>query len=50
LNEEYFQDVIGDFKEMLKGTIKKTFPLKNSEEELIRSVSDNFVLYNKKSL
>ena len=35
---------------MLKGTITKTFTLKNPEEELIISRSNNFILYKKKSL
>ena len=35
---------------MLKGAIKKVFFLKSKEEELVRTVSDNLVLYNKKSL
>jgi hypothetical protein len=35
---------------MLKGTIKKQFLLKNNDEELVKSVSDNLVLYNKKTL
>lgn len=50
MNEEYFGFIIGDFRELLKGAIKKSFFLKNTDEELIRTVSDNFVLYHKKSL
>ena len=49
-NEEFFGVVIGDFKEMLKGTVTKNFPLKNPDEELVRTVSGNFVLYHKKTL
>lgn len=50
LNEEFFQVIMGDLRELLKGTITKVFPLKNPEEDLVRTVSNNFVLYNKKTL
>ena len=42
--------IIGDLKEVLKGTIKKVFALRNTDEELVQSVSNNYVLYNKKTL
>jgi len=33
----------------LKGTIIKSFPLKDQDEELIRTASGNIVLYAKKT-
>lgn len=42
--------MIGDLKELLKGTITKVFPLKNPEEDLVRTASGNLVIYNKKTL
>ena len=36
--------------ELLKGTIVKSFPLKNEEEQLIKTISGNLLHYNKKSL
>lgn len=41
---------MGDLRELLKGTITKVFPLKNPEEDLVRTVSGNLVIYNKKTL
>jgi hypothetical protein len=32
LNEEYFGEIIGDTTEFIKGTIAKSFPLKNPDE------------------
>lgn len=34
----------------MKGTIIKSFPLRNPEEELVKTVSGNLVHYNKKTL
>ena len=50
LNEQYFGTIIGDTYELLKGTVVKYFPLKNPEEDLVRTISGNFVLYSRKTL
>ena len=49
LNEEYFTFIIGDMREVLKGTAAKVFALKH-DEELVRSVSNSLILFNKKTL
>lgn len=41
---------MGDMRELLKGTVMKVFPLKSMDEEMVRTVSGNFVIYNKKTL
>ena len=43
----YFQLITGDPTELLRGTLSKSFQLKNKEEELINTISGNLVLYNR---
>jgi hypothetical protein len=50
INEEYFGEIIGETTEFLKGTIAKSFPLKNPDEDLVKTVSGNLVHYNKRTL
>lgn len=49
-NEEFFHAVMGDTRELLKGTVRKVFPLKTLDEEMVSTVSGNLVVYNKKTL
>lgn len=50
LNEEYFGEIIGETTEFLKGTIVKSFPLKNPDEDLVKTVSGNLLHYNRRTL
>ena len=43
----HFQLITGDPVELLRGTLSKSFQLKNKDEELINTISGNLVLYNK---
>lgn len=43
----HFELLTGDPVELLRGTLSKSFQLKNKEEELINTISGNLVWYNK---
>ena len=44
---EHFQLLTGDPVELLRGTLSKSFQLKNKDEELINTISGNLVVYKK---
>ena len=46
----HFELLTGDPLDLLKGTLSKSFQLKNKNEELINTISGNLVLYNKNTV
>jgi hypothetical protein len=43
----FFDRVVGNIRDMLKGATNKVFPMENPNDELIHSISGNLVLFSR---
>jgi hypothetical protein len=47
LEMAYFDKIVGNIRDIYKGTINKSFPLSAPNEELIHTISGNLVQFNR---